>query len=124
MDFDIKITRREIIREDRNSCVSNHFWKVNGKIISADKKWSRKFRMVIWIDFCNDLWDEEFQRDMPERLVLDDMIFGYLDTIPADADFMCDDDFKEFYRICNDSIVKYNEMNKPYWERRKSAYAW
>ena len=104
----IKITRRQLIHEVHNNTVGDqYYYVVHGKILNDERSLRRRFKFVVWFD-GDDLWDffgEDYTSDRILEYV-DSVIDSYTCLI---VDF---DNCYTFYKACDESIEKYNEMIK------------
>ena len=119
--MEIKITKREKLYEMNNEMCHNFYYLVHGRFISDDKTAYRKFKFVIWFDifdvdefFCDDENDE-----LNDILITKDMINEYLNEciwamVSIVSDYNNENQLRNFYEMCNNSIQRYNEIAK-YW---------
>jgi hypothetical protein len=107
----IKITKRQRIYNNRVDLAGeNFYYLVNGRIINDDNTKYKKFKFVVWFD-SSDLY--EAMQDDKGKYNKDYYItpLEYLnELIPTYTDYISSyDNCKDFYNICNDTIIKFND---------------
>lgn len=106
--MEIKITKRQKLLSVRNEWVAGDWYLVHGRVISDDRKYFYRFKFVLHIDLACDLWDGE--NDIPYDEALNDMIWSFCDM--AGDDFSNGKRIREFIRVCNDTIIRWNNRFK------------
>ena len=100
--MEIKITKKQNLYEQHNDMVSNYYYLIHGRIISDDGTRFKKFKFVVHFDGY-DLYDAE----MDKKEYLDELIgCCFIDYINSY------NDCNYFFKICNESIEKYNKLVK------------
>lgn len=115
---DWRITKRTKLLEINNDMCHNYYYLINGRINNADRSAYRKFKFVIWFDifdvdeFFNHVEDDVWL----DRPITDEDILEYVDEcICCYTDMIYSyEDCNDFYKMCNDSILRYNEIAK-FW---------
>lgn len=122
--MEIKITKRHKLLEINNDMCHNYYYLVHGKFYNDDHTAYRKFKFVLWFDvfdvdeYFNYIDDDDGCRYI-DRPITENMIKEYLNEIMWSTVSMVDDynnenQLRDFYNWCNDSIIRYNEIAK-YW---------
>ena len=114
--MEIKITKREKLYEMNNEMCHNFYYLVHGRLYNDDKTAYRKFKFVSWFDIFD---VDEFFYDNEEmnNIITEDMIKEYLEeciwgTVSIVTDYNNENQLRNFYDMCNDSIIRYNEVSK------------
>lgn len=105
--MEIKITKTQKLLEVNNDMVHNFYYLVNGRIINDNKTKYKKFKFVLFYDIFDlqDYYETENKiTKQMEKEFRDDLIFGYTQYIKSY------DDTKDFYNLCNDTIINYNNI--------------
>lgn len=122
--MEIKITKRKKLLEINNDMCHNFYYLINGRFYNDDKTAYRKFKFVIWFDIFD--VDEYFNYvdfddgcEWIDRPITKNMIDEYCEeiiwsTVSIVSDYNNENQLKNFYEICNDSIHDYNRIAK-YW---------
>ena len=119
--MEIKITKRQKLLEINNDMCHNYYYLVHGRIYNDDKTAYRKFKFVPWFDIFD--VDEYFNGDDGDEVydipITDEMIMKYLDeciwaTVSIVSEYNNENQLRNFYEICNESIVRYNEIAR-FW---------
>lgn len=102
--MEIKITKKEKLKEVNNCMCHNFYYLIHGQIINDDKTRYKKFRFVLWFDVFDILeyFEQDYYTKENIKEYIDVSIWGYLDLIHNY------DDTTDFYNTCNDTIEKYN----------------
>lgn len=110
--MEIKITKRRLLWHQSNDMCCNWYWEVRGRILNDTKTRYRKFGFVVHYDY--DDVAEWFEPDNDEcPAITDKMHREYLDELAwaQFTDFIKSyDDCKEFYKLCQESIDRYNDI--------------
>ena len=114
--MNIKITKRETIYTQYNDMVSNEYWLVYGKVYNQDKTLSRKFKLVVMIDLFDvmEYFEKNTISEKNKKEYVDIITESYTSYINSF------DDMKEFYNVCNETIINFNNFIK----RIKPSYVW
>ena len=115
--MEIKITKKQKLLEINNEMCHNYYYLVHGRIYNDDKTAYRKFKFISWFDIFD--VDEYFNGDDGDDPITKEMIMEYLDeciwaTITMIKDYDDEVSLKYFYDICNESIIRYNEIAR-FW---------
>ena len=119
--MEIKITKRTKLLEINNDMCHNYYYLVHGRFYNNENTAYRKFKFVVWFDIFD--VDEYFNGDDGDEVydipITNDMIMEYLDEcvwamVNIVSDYNNENQLRYFYRHCNDSIRRYNEIAK-YW---------
>ena len=104
----IKITKKQKLNEVCNDKCHNYYYLVHGRIINDDNTKYKKFRFVVWLDafdICDLLEKDEYtKKDVLE--CVDAM------TEVMVANIKSFDDCSYFYEQCNETINRYNNLNR------------
>lgn len=122
--METKITKRQKLLEVNNDMCHNYYYLVHGKFYNDDYTAYRKFKFVLWFDvsdvdeYFNYIDDDDGCKYI-DRPITENMIKEYLDEIMWSTVSMVDDynnenQLRDFYNWCNDSITDYNRITK-YW---------
>lgn len=114
--MEIKITKRTLVYHPNNDMVCNWYYLVQGRIINDQKTRFRKFKFIVMFD-ADDLWEWNNKETISQADLRE-----YTDEL-AYAQFTCYianyDDVSEFYKLCSESIERYNKLidsqNAPWW---------
>lgn len=107
-DFNVKITKKELLKEISNGMCHNFYYLIYGKIYNQDNTRYRKFKFVE----CFDIFDlqEYFEKDCITKNDIKEYAneiafsnIGYIKNY---------NDTRDFYNFCNESIKNYNESNR------------
>ena len=104
-NFTVKITKKIVLDKIRGSVVNQDWYLVHGRIYNKANTRYRRFKFVLCIDLCDDLWDSELDMEIPYNTALEDAIFSFTDCIRSY------DDVDGFYSVCNDSIHHWNDLH-------------
>lgn len=123
--MEIKITKRKKLLEINNEMCHNFYYLVHGRFYNDDKNAYRKFKFVVWFDIFD--VDEYFNYvdfddgcQWIDRPITKNMIDEYCEeiiwsTVSIVSDYNNENQLKNFYEICNDSIHDYNRIAKYWW---------
>ena len=122
--MEIKITKRQKLLEINNDMYHNYYYLVHGRFYNDDHTAYRKFKFVLWFDIFDvdeyfNYIDNDDGCQWIDRPITKDMIMEYLDeimwsTVSMVSDYNNENQLKDFYNWCNDSIIDYNRIAK-YW---------
>lgn len=104
--MEVKITKKVLLDSVRGSVVNMDTYLIHGRIINDEKTAFYRFKFVLPIDLCDDLWDEEFEEEIPYNTALSGMIDAFCNLIPSD--FNDRRNLKLFIDDCNATIERYN----------------
>lgn len=99
-----QITKKEKLLSVRNEWTAADYLLIHGRLYDNEKKYFYRFKFVLTIDLCCDLWDGE--NDIPYTEAVNDMIFSFVDC--AGDDINDKNKLKMFYNMCNETIDKWN----------------
>ena len=119
---DWRITKRTKLLEINNDMCHNYYYLIHGKFYNDDHTAYRKFKFVLWFDifdvdeYFNCIDDDDGCKYI-DRPITKNMIREYLDeimwsTVSMISDYNNENQLKDFYNWCNDSIIRYNEIAK------------
>lgn len=120
--MEIKITRREKLLEINNDMCHNYYYLVNGRFYNEDETRYRKFKFVVFFDIFdvdeyfnyddeNDTWNENLVTQKMIEEYLEECIWAYVSMV---TDYNNENQLRNFYDMCDDSISNYNRIAK-YW---------
>ena len=120
--MEIKITKRQKLLEINNDMCHNYYYLVHGRFYNNNHTAYRKFKFVLWFDifdvdeYFNCIDDDDGCKYI-DRPITKNMIKEYLDeimwsTVSMVSDYNNENQLKDFYNWCNDSINRYNEIAK------------
>ena len=113
-DFEVQVTKAQLLNQQYNSMVSNNWCLVNARIYNKDRTRYRKIKLVECID-ADDLYEyyyddekseEENDRGYTKQEILWMAKENALFTIEAYMNNY--DDTKDVYNYANETIEKYN----------------
>lgn len=117
--MEIKITKRQKLLEINNDMCHNYYYLVHGRFYNDDHTAYRKFKFVLWFDIFD--VDEYFNGDDGDEVydipITKDMINEYLNEciwamVNIVSDYNNENQLRNFYEMCNNSIQRYNEIAK------------
>lgn len=119
--METKITKRKKLLEINNDMCHNFYYLVNGRFYNDDKTAYRKFKFVVWFDifdideyFNGDDGDEVYDIPITQEMIeeyLEECIWAYVGMV---IDYNNENQLRNFYDMCDDSISNYNRIAK-YW---------
>lgn len=114
--MEIKITKREKIYSQYNDMVATEYWLVYGKVYNQDKTMSRSFKLVVMLDLLDVMehFEKETISEKNKKEYVDIITESYTSYINSF------EDMQEFYSVCNETIINYNNFMK----RIKPSYVW
>lgn len=117
-NFDIKITKRTLLYEQKNDKCYNFYYDVHGRIINAERTKYKKFSFVVWFDIFDvqEYCDKDSVTKADIKDLLDCLISGNLELIKSY------EDCKEFYAMCRETVEHYNKMWRA-WNPPTQTYA-
>ena len=119
--MEIKITKRSKLLEINNDMCHNYYYLVHGRFYNDDHTAYRKFKFVSWFDIF-DVDEFFYDNEEMDNIITEDMIKEYLEeciwgTVSIVTDYNNENQLKDFYNWCNDSIIDYNQIAK-YWQMK------
>lgn len=104
--MDIKITKRQLLKEVNNDMVHAFYYLVYGRIYNSSKTRYKKFKFVVHFEAweIQEYFEQDGYTEESKREFIEEMIFCYIGAIKSY------DDMKDFYELCNDTINRYNKV--------------
>ena len=103
--MNIKITKREKLKEVNNEMCHNYYYLIHGRIINDDDTMYKKFKFVLWFDAFDiqEFYEIDSYTKADITNYINELIYSYTELINSY------DDTSYFYQICNESIENYNK---------------
>lgn len=107
-DFNVEITKKELLKEICNEMCHNYYFLIHGKIYNKDHSRYRKFKFVEMFDIF------DLQEWYEKETITKNDIRDYVSEIAfANTLYIRNyDNTSDFYKFCDETIKKYNETNK------------
>lgn len=117
-----EITKRTKLLEINNNMCHNFYYGIWGRFYNEDETRYRKFKFVVFFDIFdideyfsyddeNDEWNENLVTQKMIKEYLEECIWAYVGMV---TDYNNENQLRNFYDMCDDSISNYNRIAK-YW---------
>ena len=107
--MNIKYTKINKLHEQNNDMCHNFYYIYYGRIYNEDNTKYRKFKYIEWFDIFDvqEYYDKDYITEEDIRNFALNLENCYLLEI---KDYNDNENLKEFYKYCNETIRNYNEI--------------
>ena len=104
--MEIKITKKELLKEVNNEMCHNFYYLVHGRIYNEAKTQYKPFKFVVWFDVFDmqEYFEQDFYTKENVKEYVSEIASGYFYEIKSY------EDCQEFFNLCNKMIEEYNRI--------------